>query len=66
MTYAKWFLYGVLVFLFGIPCVWWGIGSYISINWTQSAMLSGIIVGSSMYYIEITSDPIKEEGEVKD
>jgi len=56
VTYPKWFLYSFILFLLFIPVVWWGLGTYLSINWTQAAMISGIYIGSVMLYVELTSD----------
>ena len=63
MNYTQWLGMGGVLFLAFIPVVWWGLGQYLYVNWTQSALISGIFIGSVMYYIEATSDHLKGDKE---
>ena len=64
MNYFTWLSKVFVLFLLMIPVTWWSLNQYFSVNWIQSSMISGIIMGSIAIYIDLTSDRLK--GEVKE
>jgi len=64
VNYFTWLSKVFVLFLLMIPVTWWSLNQYFSVNWIQSSMISGIIMGSIAIYIDLTSDRLK--GEVKD
>lgn len=66
MNYIRWFGIGFGLFIVLIPLAWWSIGQYFYINWTQSAMISGIVIGSLMLFIERSSGPMNKKEDSED
>ena len=63
MNYFTWLSKVFVLFLLMIPVTWWSLNQYFSVNWIQSSMISGIIMGSIAIYIDLTSDRLKGDKE---